>query len=820
MPISDRRGSFVDTLWSDLRYALRQLRRAPTFFLVASLTLALAIGGSTAIFGVVHAVLLRPLPFPEPDRLVRLFTVFGPTRVPGTTSPTNFLDWRTEARSFDGMAIVQETSYTLTGHGDAEELDGARVSPSFFEILRVPPLHGRAFAPSHEQQGNHRVVVLSYGAWQRRFGGDPAVLGSTLVLDGESYEVIGIARPGVEYPAAVELWTPWAFDAAEIATQRGAYYVDAIGRLAPGATVAQADLELRTIADRLAREFPRDNDGTSAAVEDLRESHVGDFRQPLFILLGAVGLVLLVACANVAGLLLSRSIPRERELSIRTAVGASRARLVRQLLTESVLLAILGVGSGILLASWGTEALVALRPRDIPRLEDAGLSGIVLAFSAGLGLVTTILFGLLPALQTSSRIELAGALREGGSAVLSHRRGNRLRSALVVGELALSLMLLVGAGLLLRSFAQLHRVDTGFEPERVITYRLSLPSARYAEPDGRIAFVEQALESARTIPGVERAGVVFGIPMSGFSYGITLNSLDGRVLEQSASTPSVQVRIVTPDYFETVGMRLQRGRGVMRSDRLGTVPVLVVSDSAARMLWPDADPIGRSLVLGTRFVRGGERAGGEVVGVVADTRERSLDRDPSPIVYLPYAQNPTSSIGMAVRARGDVAALVPALRARLAELDADVAMYDVQTLEQRVAESVARPRYYMVLLGLFAAVALTLAVVGVYGLMAFAISQRTREIGIRIALGARQGRVLQDVLQRGLLLAVTGLVIGIAGALAATRLLESLLFGVDRFDTITLASVALLLAASALLACYVPARRASRVDPLVALRTD
>ncbi len=810
----------MDTLWTDMRYALRQLRRAPTFFLVAALTLALAIGGSTAIFSIVHAVLLRPLPFPEPERLVRLYETYGPDRLPSAIAPTNFLDWRNESRSFEGMAMVQETSFTLTGHGEAEELLAARVGPSFFEILRMPPLHGRAFAPSHEQQGNHRVVVLSHGAWQRRFGGDPALLGSTLQLDGETYEVIGIARPEIEYPADAEMWTPFAFELADMLTQRGAHYVDAIARLRPGVTIAQADAELRTISERLAREFPRSNDGLSAQVLDLRESHVGSLQRPLFVLLGAVGLVLLVACANVAGLMLSRSIPRERELSIRTAVGATRGRLVRQLLTESVLLAFLGVGGGILLASWGTDALVALRPRDIPRLEDAGLNGTVLAFSASLGVLTAFLFGLLPALQTASRIDLAGALREGGSAVLSHRRGNRLRATLVVGELALSLMLLVAAGLLMRSFLRLNQVDPGFDPARVITYRLSLPGDRYADPARRVAFADQLIESARGIPGVEHAGVVFGIPMSGFSYVITLNAVDGRVLEQDASTPSLQVRIVTPDYFETMGMRLQRGRGVQSADRLGSTRVVVVNDSAAKLLWPGEDPLGRSLELGTRFISGGDRAGGEVVGVVADTRDFGLGREARPTVFLPYAQNPAGGIGMAVRARGNEAELVPGLRARLAELDPDVAMYQIRTMEERISESVARPRYYTVLLGLFATVALALAVIGVYGVVAFAVSQRTREIGIRMALGARRSRVLREVMRRGLVLAGAGLATGLLGAYAGTSVLENLLYDVEAFDPLTIGAVAAVLATAALLASYLPARRASRVDPIVALRSE
>lgn len=810
----------METLWSDLRYALRQLHRAPTFFLIATLTLALAIGGSTAIFSVVHAVLLRPFPFPEPDRLVRLYETFGEDRLPATISPPNFLDWREESRSFDGMAIVQGTWLTLTGLGDAEEVRAARVGPNFFEILRVPILHGRGFAPSHELQGSHRVVVLSHGAWQRRFGGDPAVLGTAIQLDGESHEVIGIARPEVELPADAEMWTPFAFDPARIASQRGGHYVDAIGRLRPGVAITQADAELRTISERLAREYPRSNDGLSAMVMDLRESYVGELQRPLYILLGAVGLVLLVACANVAGLMLSRSIPRERELSIRTAVGASRSRLVRQLLTESVLLAVLGVSGGLLLASWGTEALVALRPSDIPRLDDAGLNGTVLAFSAGLGVLTALLFGLLPALQTSARIDLAGALREGGSAVLSHRRGNRLRATLVIGELALSLMLLVAAGLLMRSFLRLHQIDPGFDPTRVLTYRLSLPSTRYDDPARRVAFVDQLIESARGIPGVEAAGVVFGIPMSGFSYGITLNSLDGKPLEQNSSTPGVQVRLVTPDYFDTMGMRLLRGRGVEPSDRLGAAQVAVVNDSAAKLLWPGEDAIGRSFSLGTRFISGGERAGGEVVGVVIDTRDFGLRSESRAVVYLPYAQNPAEAIGMAVRARGDEEALVPGLRTRLAELDADVAMYDVRTMEQRVSESVARTRYYMVLLGLFAAVALALAVVGVYGVMAFAVTQRTREIGIRIALGARQSRVLRDVLRRGAVLAGAGVAAGLFGAYAGTQLLESLLYGVEAFDPLTIGAVAALLAVAALAASYLPARRASRVDPMTALRTE
>ena len=807
----------MDNLFADIRYALRQLRRTPGFVIITTLTLALAIGGSTSIFSVVHAVLLRPFPWPDSERLVALFHDYDGQ--PGTISPSNFMDWRSESRTIEAMSAFYTPSYTLTGRGDAVEIEAATVTGGFFDVLRAAPLHGRLLGATEEAPGRDQVVVLSHGLWQRSFGSDPAVVGTTIQLDGESYEVVGILQRGLEYPAGAELWTPLAFTPQELQSQRGAVYLEAIGRLAPGVELSQAHAELRTIQRRLEEAYPRANDGISAQVRDLRDALVGDVQQPLYVLLGSVGLVLLIACANVAGLLLSRSIPRARELVIRTAVGASRMRIVRQLLTESIMLALLGTAAGVLLASWATDVLVAIRPRDVPMLDQARIDRWVLLFSATLGVGTAVLFGLLPALQAAARLDLVGGLRDGGT-VLSSRGGNRVRNGLVVGELALSLMLLVAAGMVMRSFTRLQQVDPGFEPARVITYSMSLPDARYPDPASRAAFVDRLLQANRAIPGVEESGIVFGLPMSDFSYAISVSTLDGRTVEQSANTPSMQVRLITPGYLETIGIRLREGRGVDASDRLGAPRVAMVNATAARVLWPDATPIGRHFELGTRFIRGGERAGGEVVGIVGDTRDNSLVGQPAPTVYLPFAQNPVGNLAVATRARGDAAALVPSLRQRLAELDASIAMDEVRTMEQRLGDSVARPRYYTVLLSIFAGVALALAVIGIYGVMAFAVSQRTREIGIRIALGARQSRVLREVLSRGATLAATGLGIGLVGAYYGSRWLEGLLYEIETFDAPTVAAVALILAAAAMFASYFPARRAARVDPIVALKSE
>ncbi|HUF27223.1 MAG TPA: ABC transporter permease [Gemmatimonadaceae bacterium] len=807
----------MDALWSDLRYALRQLRHSPGVVAVATLTLALAIGGSTAIFSVVNAVLLRPFPFAEPERLVRVYSEVQGQRV--TISVPDIEDWRRDARSFEELSAIHTTSYTLTGRGEAEELQGARVHAGFLSILRTAPLHGRFFSELAEQPGNDRVVVLGHELWQRRFGEDPSVIGQTIQLDDQSYEVVGVLPPGMGYPAGRELWTPAAFTPEQLTTQRGAHYLAAIGRLRPGVTAEAATEEMRRIAARIASEYPNTNEGYGAVVVDLREAHVGDVRRPLYILFGAVGLVVLIACANLAGLLLTRAIPRARELAIRSAVGATRTRLVRQLLTESVVLALLGAAGGVMLASWGTDALIAIRPRDIPRLDEARIDGAVLAFSITLALVTALLFGLLPALQTSGRLDLAGGLKEGG-AVLSGRRGNRLRNGLVVGQLAVSLVLLAAAGLVMRSFLRLQQTDPGFNPTQVISYSISLPDSRYGTPERRLMLVEELVARTSAIPGVQHAGAVFGLPLSGFQYYISLNSLDGRPLGDAVDGPTVQVRIITPGYIPAVGMRLARGRDVQPSDRLGGARVAIVNETAARLLWPGDDPLGREFELGTRFIRGGERAGGEVVGVVRDSRDMGLAEPAGAMVFLPYAQNPTGFLSVAARTTGDPELLVPAMRTRLGELDPAIAPYDVRTLEQRMAASVAGPKFYMILLGLFAGVALVLAVLGIYGVMASAVAQRSREIGIRIALGARQSRVLREVLGRGMVLAALGLGAGLVGAVAGTRLLGTLLHEVDVLDPLTLFAVALLLAAATVMASWIPARRAARVDPLVALRAE
>ncbi|HEX6057835.1 MAG TPA: ABC transporter permease [Gemmatimonadaceae bacterium] len=805
-------------LSQDLRYGLRHLVRSPAFTLAAVVTIALGIGANTAIFSVVNAVLLRPLPYPAPDRLVSIRETSD--RGEMVLSPPNLEDFRAQRALFESMAGTYNTYLALTGEGDAEQLVGAAATEDFFRVLATPPLVGRGFRAEDAREGAPPVVVLREDLWRRRFGADPAIVGRAVQLDGVARTVVGVMPASVDYPdVATELWIPLGFSEEELATQRGAHYLDAIARLAPGVTVDQADAGLRAVAARLAAEHPRTNGDESATARSLRDALVGDIRPALLVMLGAVGFVLLIACANVASLLLTRAVGRGRELAIRTALGAGRGRIARQLLVESVLLAALGGILGLLLAAWGVDALGTLRPEDVPLVGDVRLDRTVLLFTLGVTLLSAVVFGLVPAVQAARRIELGSGLREGTAGAVGARGAQRTRSVLVVAEIALALVLLAGAGLLVRSFDRLLRVDPGFDPAGVLTFSVSLPDAKYDTTRAR-AYVAALTERLQELPGVTAVGAASILPLSGSSYGISLTSVDGRAIEDGPDAPSVQVRLVTPGYLHAMGMPLRRGRDLGPSDRPGAPHVLLANEAAARLLWPGEDAVGRSLVLGTRFGFGGDRAGGEVVGIVGDVREMRVSREALPTVYLPHAQWPVGFVGVALRADGDPEPLVAAAREHAAALDADVPVVEVLTMEQRLAGSVARQRFYMLLLAVFAVAAAALAAIGIYGVMAFGVAQRTREIGIRVALGARPGDVARLVVRAGLLLAVTGVVLGLAGALALTRLLEGLLYGVEPSDPATLAAASLLLLAVAALAALLPARRAAGVDPMQALRTE
>ncbi|HEX7117854.1 MAG TPA: ABC transporter permease [Longimicrobiales bacterium] len=807
----------MDTVYQELRYAYRALRRSPGFTLVAVLTLALGTGANTAIFSAVNAVLLRPLPYPEPDRVVRVFDTFDGR--PATLSPPNFYDYREQARSFEAIGAYYGTSYALTGEGPAAQIQAARASAGVFEALGIRPALGRTFGPAEEVVGSDRVVVLGHGLWQRRFGGDPAVIGRAIRLDGESYAVVGVMPPGFDYPRGTELWLPLAFTADDLATQRGAHYLSAVARLRPEATVEQAREEVAAVARRLAVDHPDTNERVGATVVSLHEAMVGDVRPALLILLGAVGFVLLIACANVANLLLARAVGRARELAVRAALGAGRRRLLRQLVVESVALAAVGGACGALFAVWGQAVLMRLQPGGIPRLAEATVDGTVLGFAVVVSLGTGLLFGLLPAVHATRRLDLSAAMKEGGRGGIGTRGGWRARTALIASEVALAVLLLVGAGLMIKSFARLTDVDPGFDPEGVLTFDLSLPGAEYATAERSAAFYRTLLQRIEALPGVETAGGTMILPMSGSDYSISVEALDGAELGDDRDH-SVQVRVVTPGYFRTLRIPLLRGRDFTERDRAGAPKAVVLNEAAAKMLWPDGDALGRTLELGTTmgFRRG--RIGGEVVGVVADVKGRGPAEPAWPAAYFPHDQVPIRSLSLAVRTPGDPNRLIRPIRGLVAELDPDVPMYGEQPMTRLVDRSVAEARFYMTLLAVFATVALTLAAIGIYGVMAHLVRHRTREIGIRIALGAHRTDVLRMVFRQAMAVALAGLAIGLAAAAALSRTLSGLLFELSPTDPPTYGAVAVVLAGVAALATFLPARRAASVDPVEALRDE
>ena len=809
----------MNTVWHDFRHAARALSRTPGFTIVAVLTLATGIGANAAIFSVVNAVLLKPLPFFEADRLVRVYDGSAGTR--GTASPPNFVDWRRDNSVFEDMAAYAATSVALTGVGDAKRVAGAVVTDGFFPVLGPTPMLGRAISAADTVSGQERVVVLSHGLWRHHFDADPDVPGRTVHLEGRDYTVIGVMPPGFEYPAGAELWAPLPFSEEELATQRGGHYLDVVARLAPGVTVEEASSQMAAMARRLELRYPDTNTGASASAVGLREALVGDVRPALLILLGAVGFVLLIACANVANLLLARTAGRRRELAVRSALGAGRGDLVRHVLTESVLLALLGGAAGLLLAVSGLKLLLTLPVDSMPHLADTQLDATVLLFTATVSLLTGLFFGVLPAVKAGSTSDLNGALKSGGAAVTVDRASTRTRGALVVAEVALAVLLLSGAGLLLKSFVELQRVDPGFNPRDVLTFDMPLPRARYAEPQQSRAFFAELNQRIEALPGVERVAAVFGLPLSGFSYIISVEVLDGGpAYDTPGQEHYTQVRVVTPEYFRVMEIPLRSGRALGDSDRTGTQPVVVVNESAAKLLWPGRDPLGHTFELGTRLGLGGDRAGGTVVGVVADIKHKGLGEATQPEVFFAHSQFPVDYMSVAVRTSVPPQSLTAPIREQVREMDSGLPIDQMRTLEQRLANSVAQPRFYMLLLGIFAAAALFLAAIGIYGVLAYAVRQRSNEIGIRRALGARAGDLLRMVVGRAMALAAGGLAVGLLASFVLTRLLSGLLYGVSATDPLTFAGVACLLATVALLASLIPARRAARVDPIVALREE
>jgi putative ABC transport system permease protein len=802
---------WLDALGQDVRYSWRRLARSPGFTAVAVITLGLGIGANSAIFSVVNTVLLRPLPYAESDRLVGVFSV---RTEPTVMSGPDFMDIREQAGVFEGLAAYNMETRTLTGVGDSERVPVGAVTPGFFEVLRVRPVLGRTFRPEEMEPGQERVAVLSHGFWLDRFGGDARVLGRTIALNGREHEVVGVAPPGFDPPASGVLWIPIA-NSESFANARRAMYLSVIGRLGAGVTLAEADAEVATIAARLEAAYPEYNVGFGATVRPMREVVVGEARVPLLVLLGAVGLVLLIACANVANLLLARAAGRGGEFSVRAALGACKARLVRHLLTESVMLGALGGALGLLVAVVGIRALLALGPEGIPRLDEVGVDGTVLAFTAAAALLTGILFGLAPALQVA-RANLASSIREGGRGAPGGR-GNRLRSGLVIGQTALAVVLLVGAGLLLGSFARMVQVDPGFHSDGVLTFPLSLPQTGYPEDAQVRDFYGRFLERLETVPGVRSADAV--VPGLASSQRFSLSfTVDGREPLPPGESQSLQTRVATAGYFSTVGIPVRRGRAFTEWDREDTPGVLVLNEAAVRSYFPHEDPLGQRITLGWNW--GDELVSGEVVGVVGDVRHFGLTSEPLPEVYIAHAQFPNAGMTLVLRTAGDPLAVAGPVRAALRELDPSLAAGTLVPLDDLLSRSVAQPRFYALLLGLFAAVALTLAAVGILGVMSYLVAQRTREIGIRMALGADASAVHRLVIGRGMLLTMAGLALGLPATLALTRVIESQLYGVEPGDPATLAAVVLLITAVAFLSSYIPSRRATRIDPVLAIRGE
>ena len=797
------------SLLQELRYSLRMLAKKPGFTTVAIITLAAGIGLNTAIFSVVNSILLRPLPYKEPERLVQVLETSSANPASGV-SPNNLIDWRKQARSFEEMGAYWFWLFTLTGTSEPTEVSGMKVSANFFTVLGVTPLMGRTFLPDEDRADKSRVVVVSHGFWQRRFGGSGDVIGKTLKLDDGSFTVIGVLRPdfrqselATNYNA--EVWTPLEIDPA--ANLRGNRFLSSIARLKSGVSFEQAQAEMTTIARQLEQAYPNTNKDRGVNLVPLHQQVTGNIRWTLVVLQFATGFVLLIACTNVANLLLARVTAREKEMAIRSALGAGRWQLVRLLLAESLVLSVTGGAIGLLLARWGVDLLVSVAPRDIPRLDEIALDTRVLGFTLLLSLLTVVLFGLVPAWQ-SARVNLNEALKESGRGAT---RGHGLRGALVVAEIALTLVLLAGSGLLLRSLIRMQNVDLGFNHENLLTMRVSLLDSKYAERRQIADYYEQLLSRVEKLPGVESAAITSSPPMIRMGNFLSPFEIEGQPTEP-ARRPSARYGAISSDYFRAAGIPLIRGRAFNERDTRDATAVAIINDNFARRYFPNTDPLGKRIVIG--------RINREIVGVVGNIKHRSPTESEEEKLYAPHTQNPQGTVTLFIRAAADPNNLVTAASKAVWAGDPDAAVSTVATMDQLLSDAVSRPRFNALLLGIFSIVALILASVGIYGVMSYTVTQSTRELGIRIALGAQPRDVLKLVVGQGLVLTLIGLGLGLAGALALTRLMGKLLYGVAPTDMLTFAGVSGLLVTVALLACYLPARRAMKVDPMVALRYE
>ncbi|HEV2114699.1 MAG TPA: ABC transporter permease [Terriglobales bacterium] len=810
----------METVIQDIRYGLRMLRKSPGFTAVAMVTLALGIGANTAIFSVVKCVLLKPLPFSNPDRLVNLWesNPHNPGDEIMPVPPADFRDWQDRTHSFAEIGASYDVQKSLTGAGAPEALVGYAFSSNVFHVLGVTPLLGRTFTTEEDRPGAERVVVLAYSLWQRKFGGDPAIAGKRVLLDGESYAVLGVMRPGFDYPGNVEFWVPIALQPEGMA-DRKLPFLRLVARLKPGVTVQRADADLKNVASQLQREYPQTNSTRSAKVDAIRKLYVGDIQPALLALLGAVGFVLLIACANLASLLLARGASRRKEFAVRSALGASRSRLGRQVLSESLLLSLGGGLLGLLLAAGSRGTLLQLFPNDIanlniPRLESIPLDGGVIGFAILLSLFTGALFGVLPALHTSAG-NVYETLKEGGRSGATGGR-ERTRSVLVIAEMALSLVLLAGAGLMMKTFLRLGAASLGFNPDHVLTAQVLLPDSKYPKLEDHARFLNETLQRIEALPGVKSAGAVGFLPLSGF-WGDTNFTVQGEPAPPQGGTPSADFNVVSPSYFRTMQVPLLAGRGLQASDTGNAPPVAVINQTMARRFWPNQNPVGQHINPDpARF----QKRSWEIVGVVGDIKHFGVAEPTHPTIYRPFAQENFPLLAFTIRTQVPPMSLAEQVRQAIWSVDRDQPISKIITMDEAAAESVTLRRISMILLASFAALAVFLAVIGLYGVMAYLVAQRTHEIGVRMALGARPRNISQLVLRQGLRLAAIGIVLGIAAGLGLTRVLGSLLFGVRPQDPPTFVAVAALLAGVALVASYVPARRAMKVDPMVALRYE
>jgi putative ABC transport system permease protein len=800
----------METTFRDIRYGLRGLLKRPGFTIIALVALALGIGANTAIFSLVNAVILRPLPYPEADRLVWVWGNFSGSST-ASVSPADYLDFRSQNKSFEQFAATMSITApaTLTGSGEPERLTASLVTGNYFQALGVTPALGRDFSLDNEKPGNDQVTILSYELWQKRFAGNPGIVNQRISLDSKSFEVIGVMPKDMTFPQTAELWVPLNFDAAPEMKVRAAHFLRPLGRLKAGVTLAQAQADTDAIAKQLEQQYPKSNTTWNLRLEPLRDRLIGSSRTTLFILFGAVGFVLLIACANVANLLLVRATARQKEVALRTALGASRWRIVRQLITESLILALVGGTLGALIAAWGIDLLVTLTRDSIPPTAIVKIDATVLAFTFLTSLLTGLLFGVVPAFRTA-KLNLSDALKEGAKSSEATFR-NRTRSLLVVFESALAVVLLIGAGLLIRSLVALQNTNPGFDANNVLTMRVDLPRGKYDSAEKASNFFQQLEQRLAGLPGIESVGFITELPLSG-QPNDTPFTVEGRPPVAPGQEFGADFRRISQNYFQTLRIPLLRGRNFTEQEVRDNAKVIVVSESLVTTVFPNEEALGKRLLTNL------SDKPFEIVGIVGDIRHRSLQFQPYAAMYLPTVQS--GRMNVALRTQGDPLSLVPAVRKEVQGIDPDQPIAAVRTMGEWVDRSTSTPRYRTTLLGLFAAIAMILAATGIYGVMSYSVAQRTHEIGIRMALGARRADVLNLVVRQGMLLVLIGLGIGLVGAFALTRVMASLLFGVTAKDPITFVVVAGLLAVVAFVACFIPARRATKVDPLTALRYE